>query len=248
MYIQEPNKTFFPTEIKKYTHIARDGACEERSEPVLHEHSVSILIEGGASFRTACIPQYLPELALGRLLTEGVIASPEDVEELRVAKDGHTVRVRLTRRSQGDSANPPALKPIPWTPEQIFALADRLSEGMPLHRQTFATHSCFLAQDGRLLFTCEDIGRHNAIDKAVGFALRQNISLAGCILYSSGRAPKDMVWKAIQAGIPVFVSKASPTCEAAALAEQYGLTLVCAARSDRMKLFAGTLPHQPDVF
>ena len=87
-------------------------------------------------------------------------------------------------------------------------------------------------------FSCEDIGRHNALDKVIGYALRHNIDLHQCMIYSSGRIPTDMTMKAIQAGIPVLSSKASPTSEAIELAREYHLTLICAARRDRMKVFA----------
>ena len=133
--------------------------------------------------------------------------------------------------------------PIPWKASQIFDLADRFHAGMPLHGQTFATHSCLLAKDGALLFQCEDIGRHNALDKAIGYALRHKIPLTECMAYSSGRIPTDMAMKAIRAKIPILSSKASPTAEAIELAKEYGLTLVCAARRDRMKLFAGPEPE-----
>ena len=64
------------------------------------------------------------------------------------------------------------------------------------------------------------------------------------MVYSSGRIPTDMTMKAIQAGIPVLSSKASPTSEAIELAREYHLTLICAARRDRMKVFASPdLPH-----
>ena len=54
---------------------------------------------------------------------------------------------------------------------------------MPLHEKTWGAHSCFLALGEQLLFSCEDIGRHNAIDKAVGYALKNGLSLEYCILY-----------------------------------------------------------------
>ena len=113
---------------------------------------------------------------------------------------------------------------------------------MPIHGKTWATHSCFLARRDDLLFECEDIGRHNALDKAIGYALRHGIDLKECIIYSSGRIPTDMAIKAVRAGIPLLASKASPSREAVTLAKGYGLTLVCAARRDRMKLFTGISP------
>ena len=82
------------------------------------------------------------------------------------------------------------------------------------------------------------IGRHNALDKVIGYALRHQIDLKECMVYSSGRIPTDMAMKAIYAGIPVLSSKASPTTEAIELAKTYRLTLICAARRDRMKVFS----------
>ena len=93
-------------------------------------------------------------------------------------------------------------------------MADAFADGSPLHGITFATHSCILAQKDHILFSCEDIGRHNALDKVIGYALRHNIDLHQCMVYSSGGIPTDMTLKVIHAGIPILSSKASPTSEA----------------------------------
>ncbi len=123
------------------------------------------------------------------------------------------------------------IEPIDWKADWIYALSKRFEEGMPLHSQTGATHSCFLMQEGKILFTCEDIGRHNALDKAIGYALRQGIDLKKCIVFSSGRIPTDMAMKAIQAGIPILASKASVSDAAIELAGEYGLTLLGKCRT-----------------
>lgn len=85
--------------------------------------------------------------------------------------------------------------------------------GWPLHGVTFATHSCLLARRDEILFSCEDIGRHNALDKVIGYALRHQIDLTECMVYSSGRIPTDMAMKAIYADSGAF-QQASPTTEA----------------------------------
>ncbi len=142
------------------------------------------------------------------------------------------------RGVMGEGLRLSPVEPMKWEKEWVFALADRLAEGMPLHQETFAVHSCFLSMRGEILFTCEDIGRHNAFDKVIGYALRNQVDLGQCIVYSSGRIPVDMAVKAIRAGVPVLAAKAVPTYEAVRLAKEYGLTLVCSARRDMMRVCA----------
>ena len=291
MYINEQYHDLPLLSQETYTYIGREGERHTDSEPVLEEHVIDVYINDRLTMKLICIPQFLTELVLGRLLTEGIIETVKDVEQIYICKHGLRARVML-RGNKGENetlqatvadSHPQAgrvalddgapqesftettpscctgnhilndyfltqkevepVAPIPWKASQIFDLADRFHAGMPLHGQTWATHSCFLAKDGQLLFQCEDIGRHNALDKTIGYALRHGIPLSRCMVYSSGRIPTDMAMKAIRAGIPILASKASPTAEAIALAKEYGLTLVCAARRDRMKLFAGTKPE-----
>lgn len=266
MYINEQYHHLAVLDTDSFQYIGRDGICREESEPVLKEHLIDVYVNDRLTMKLICIPQYLTELVLGRLLTEGIIGSVQDVEQIYICEHGTRARVILRENSPAPSSGyvetTPScctgnhilnnyflnhtqvrpVTPIPWEASWVFALADRFSEGMPLHSRTFATHSCFLAQGPQLLFQCEDIGRHNAMDKAIGYALRHNTDLQNCMLYSSGRIPTDMVMKAIRAGIPILASKASPSHEAVLLAKEYRLTLVCAARKDRMKLYAGIPP------
>ena len=78
----------------------------------------------------------------------------------------------------------------------------------------------------------EDIGRHNALDKAVGHMLLNNKEAEGCVLFTTGRVAADMVIKTVASGIPVLVSKAVPTTKALSLAKKYGLKLICNAWPD----------------
>lgn len=242
-----------------YTYIGRDGLVKEEREEVLGEHAVAVSINGTPAGKVTCIPEHLEELILGRLLTEGLIAARTDAAQLTFSEDAARVEVTLPGYDaapagsilRGNSTGNddyavaeamPCVTPIPWKPEWIFALADHFAAGTPLHEKTWATHSCILARDGQILFTCEDISRHNALDKVIGHALKNGIPLTQCTVYSSGRIPTDMAAKALRAGIPILASKASPTAAAVTLARRCRLTLICAARRDRMKLFS---PH-PD--
>ena len=105
-----------------------------------------------------------------------------------------------------------------------------MSAGLPLYQATHAVHSCFVLHRGRILCACEDIGRHNALDKAVGSVMLAGVPLHECVLYTSGRVPVDMVRKAIRAGVPALVSKTMPTVQSLELAQEYGLQLLCSRK------------------
>lgn len=233
----------------QYSCIFRDGSGQEEEKPLLVEHEVTVYLENTQEMEFVCSPQYLAELVLGHLYTEGYISGIGNIECISISEDGRTAEVALNGYSsyeiQQEKKCPNRIikrqmepvRQIQWEKDWIFQLADRFAEGMPLHGQTWATHSCFLARKGQILFECEDIGRHNAFDKAVGYALRNAIDLTECILYTSGRMPVDMVKKAIMVGIPVLAAKAVPTSESVRIAEAYGLTLIGAARRDQMRIF-----------
>ena len=228
-----------------YEFLGRDGETHEETEPILVEHMMDVYVNERLTMKLICIPQHLAELVLGRLFTEGIISSADDVDQIYICEFGKRARVILSKNKSGQSheenedyvAPTPTcctgnrvlndyfitdqpmtpVTPVPWKKQWIFDLADCFANGTPLHSQTWATHSCFLACDGEL---------------------------KKCVVYSSGRIPTDMVIKAIRAGIPVLASKASPSAEAVAMAKEYHLTLICAARRDRMKLFTGNNPTE----
>lgn len=248
--------------------LSRDGQTEKKTGVLLREHLTDVYINERLTMKLVCIPEHLPELVMGRLLTEGIIRTADDVKAIYICEYGAHARVYLNNAASKTDASGDFVEltptcctgnhilnddfrtcrslipvtPVPWKASWIFSLADRFAKGMPLHGETWCTHSCFLAMEDRFLFQCEDIGRHNALDKVIGYALLHEIDLTRCIIYSSGRIPTDMAEKAIRAGIPVLSSKASPTREAVELAEKYHLTLICNARQDSMRLYAGEPP------
>lgn len=213
------------------------------------EHAAVIYVNEQSAFRVVCTPQLLPQLALGRLLTEGWIASAEEVEQISVCAEGLKINIYLNhpltaRRAAaqevsscctdnvalGSPVEVQPLRAVPHLdvqPEWVDALAAAMSAGLPLYQATHAVHSCFVLHEGRILCACEDIGRHNALDKAVGSVLLAGVPLSECVLYTSGRVPMDMVRKAIRAGVPALVSKTMPTVQSLELAAEYGLQLLC---------------------
>ena len=134
----------------------------------------------------------------------------------------------------------------PWPgprpdPDVVRRLPEALRARQTLFDRTGGVHAAGLADaDGSLLVVREDVGRHNAVDKVVGHALREGLlPLRGTILMVSGRASFELVQKAVMAGIPMLAAVSAPSSLAADLAEESGLTLVGFLRGASMNVYAG---------
>ena len=101
----------------------------------------------------------------------------------------------------------------------------------------------YLANRERILYVREDIGRHNAFDKAIGSALIDGVDLSQCLLYTSGRVPTDMVVKAIRARLPLLVSKKVATDKTVEVARSLNLTLICRAMPDSFDVLSDPLEN-----
>jgi len=134
-----------------------------------------------------------------------------------------------------------------FAPAVLAALPDQLREAQRAFSRTGGLHAAALfTADGELLVVREDVGRHNAVDKVVGWALLDDrLPLAGHILLVSGRASFELAQKAVLAGIPLLAAISAPSSLAVDLAGEAGLTLVGFLRSPSMNVYAGAHRLRP---
>ena len=127
------------------------------------------------------------------------------------------------------------------SPVVLAGLPDRLREAQRVFASTGGLHAAGLfTTDGSLAVLREDVGRHNAVDKVIGWALRAGrLPLTGHILMVSGRASFELVQKAAVAGLPVLAAVSAPSSLAADLAEETGMTLVGFLRGNSMNAYTG---------
>ncbi len=238
--------------------VTPEGVRDNGGSVIVTEHFVDLFVNAQLFARLVCTPSDLPEMIIGRLITEGIIKNTEEVESLYVCESGRTVKVFLEREIELRSfvENEPTcctgnkvllekiagnqlskLSKAEWKPEWVFSLANEFANGSKIHKATKGTHSCYLSVNGEVVYASEDIGRHNALDKAVGFMVMKGYAPDKCILFTTGRVPTDMVKKAVAAGVPVLVSKAVPTDAAIEMAREYNLTLICKAWPDKFEIF-----------
>lgn len=135
----------------------------------------------------------------------------------------------------------PAEDPIRVDPEVLAALPGTLRARQRVFDRTGGLHAAGLfTAHGEPLVVREDIGRHNAVDKVMGWALMNDrIPAVGTVLMVSGRASFELVQKAVMAGVPVLAAVSAPSSLAAELAAETGLTLVGFIRGGSMNVYTG---------
>jgi FdhD protein len=144
-----------------------------------------------------------------------------------------TVRARAAFDVSGDG--------VSVTPAVLASLPDQLRGAQRVFDRTGGLHAAGLfTADGDLVCLREDVGRHNAFDKVVGWAaLDGRLPLGGHVILASGRASFELTQKALMAGIPVLASVSAPSSLAVELAEESGMTLVGFLRGTTMNVYAG---------
>lgn len=136
----------------------------------------------------------------------------------------------------------PASDDVVVTTSILATLPDTLRESQKVFDSTGGLHAAALFDaDGRMLVLREDVGRHNAVDKVVGWATGEDaVPLRGTILMVSGRASFELAQKAVMAGIPILAAVSAPSSLAVDLAEESGLTVVGFLRGENMNLYTHT--------
>ena len=241
-----------------------DGGCVENDSEIIHEHIIRLYINDDLYAKTTCTADDLAELVVGKLICERMIKGYGDISRIDINEDGSRAQVYLDKSIVLDSgimveptcctSNKVYLKPavtdyLRFDEEVIkkshkvelgtvFKIINAFSLGSNIHKSTKGTHSAYLAYKGEIVFDCEDIGRHNAMDKVIGYSAIHGMDPSDCIIFTSGRVPVDMVQKVIFARVPILISKAVVTDEALKLAKECGLTLICKAWPDKYEVFA----------
>ena len=126
--------------------------------------------------------------------------------------------------------------------EFLSALPDKLREAQAVFEKTGGLHAAALfdAGTGEMLVLREDVGRHNAVDKVIGWAVKENLlPLRGTVLMVSSRASFELAQKALMAGIPVLAAVSAPSSLSAEFAAEVGMTLIGFLRGDSMVIYTG---------
>lgn len=214
--------------------------CQQHNPTGMNQHTKTMLVEehilvlsgtGGLCKRFLCTPSHLAELAVGYLVSSGIIRGLDDITYLHISADGKNAQVQLANGLSGKPASLESLPPATCAPksEIVFDMVNAFIQESELYEQTHGVHGCLIWCDARILPLQVDIGRHNAMDKAIGNALLSGIDLRKACIFTSGRIPVDVVKKVIHSRIPVLLSKAVATHQAIQVAAEHHLSLCFSA-------------------
>ena len=191
----------------------REQEIFEKDDEVAVEHTLRIPLKNGIEDVVTCTPDYLEEMILARQYLAGDL-------------DGKEYGQDAAKTLESVSLN------------EIFSIArDSFENPGPLFTDTGCAHSCALIYKGETLCHIEDIGRHNALDKVIGFALKHKIPMKNAYIFSSGRISGDYLSKVVSAGFPMAVSRAAVTNEAVLLAEKENITMLGFIRKNNGNLY-----------
>ncbi len=243
----------------------RGGQLEGICDPVVIEAQLSIFVNRRELVQIACSPRDLVDLAVGYLLAEGILTEYDDllsaelrpgdqvwIETRHPVKDEGKSTVRYVNTCLGKGMLSPGISPgnaagsgLKFSARNLLKLITELDDQADTFKKTGGVHSAGLGQADRLMARYEDIGRHNAVDKAFGWAFRHRVSLEDKCLVLSGRIAGEILMKAVQNGVPLVLSRSAPTLKTVELAEEMGITIVGFARGERFNLY--THPERIEV-
>ena len=236
----------------------RGDRVEEVTGEIVREQPLTVYVNGERFLTLLCSPMQLDALVIGYLWMEKVIQELDDVVAVTVsAVDG---RADVTLRAPVDLPTeriltsgcgggitfridhrlfPRLHSRLRVTPHDIAQRMKDLFAAGAHYKASRGIHGAALADATRLLVVAEDVGRHNAVDKVKGEALQRGIPTEDRILLSTGRVSSEMLLKAARMGVPVVVSRTSPTEMAVGLAEQLNVTVCGYVRADTFNIYAG---------
>ncbi len=246
-----PEKYTTPYPAKK---IHSDGRAEDVKVLLAKECPVKLFLNGKLFTTLFSSPFELKELAIGHLITEGVVSFGE-IENVEVksnevyilTREDKQVKQTLSTETAGNAGKAGKAEK---TSTEIFVDSDSVFEPQAVfagtgylesdtYRLTRGTHlAALIASEGKLAVQIVDVGRHNAVDKAVGAAFLKGLDLSQHYMLSTGRQPAYMVTKAARAGIPLIATKSMPFDSGVEAAKKANVCLVGQLRKESMLIFA----------
>ncbi len=241
---------------------ADGGRSTQETREVIREGPLTIDVKDVGTYTIMCTPADLTALAVGFAFSEGIIERREDIHVLmKCPDDPNVIRMQVAQKdgankfqrhflivsscgicgSEDMEAMLAALGQVGdtlrLTNKELTALPDRLREQQKLFERTGGTHAAGLVRDGEYVALAEDMGRHNAMDKAIGMCLLRDIPTTGAAVVLSSRVSVEMVAKAARAGVELIAAVSAPSSLAIEAAQRCNITLCGFVRNGKATIY-----------
>ncbi|NQT24681.1 formate dehydrogenase accessory sulfurtransferase FdhD [candidate division KSB1 bacterium] len=236
---------------------------EKIVDVVTEEIPLTITVNDTELVTLLASPTDLKELAVGFLFTSGFITRFTDIQQITLDDTRWLLTIKLKEKKIDERLihkrmftsgcgrgtifynavdimhrNKKRLN-LNLDRKNILRMMKEFQENSPGFIETGGVHSAAIANEEKILVIREDIGRHNAVDKVIGFTLMNQMDLKNKILFSSGRISSDVIFKIQKTIMPAIISRSAPTDQACKHARAAGIILIGFARGQRMNVYNG---------
>lgn len=241
-----------------------NGHIENAEDIIVTEFPVTVKINEQEFVTMVCTPEYIQDMVIGYLASEGIIRKYEEIIDIWVQEKEGYVHVKIDKLNpyyqnfqnkryitsccgmsrQGfvfvnDALTAKKMNEIQvkLTPDDCFRLMNNLQISATIFQDTGGVHNAALCDLSGFMLSRMDIGRHNALDKIYGYCLKNDISIGNKIIVFSGRISSEILLKVAKIGCEVVLSKSAPTELALQLAEELGITTVGFIRNQSLNIY-----------
>lgn len=233
----------------------KDGEFFTSDHEVVIEAPYALWVNGRQILSVMTSPSHIEDFVVGYLYTEGMIRSADEIESLQIEKQtirvltSHKIHIRGGKKTIlsgcGGDASAFDISTLPRVTSNLVLdpawlhQAIRIVLDSDLHVRTGGIHVVGLVTSTEMITRTEDIGRHNALDRVIGYALRTGWDLSQTCVLISGRISSEMSRKCILAGIPAIASRGATTSLAIEMGVATGLTIIGFIRGGKMNVYTG---------
>jgi len=230
-----------------------DNRFSQGLHEVIEEVPFALFINGRHAMTAMLSPVQLEDFVTGYLFTEQIIKTVDEIESIKIENNRLSVITKNLFKVLGpkktilsgcggsasfiDTAKLPSIKSDFLIDSHTISSMIKGVLESELHIKTGGIHVVGLVSADGIIARSEDIGRHNALDRVIGYALRKNIDLSHTYAICSGRISSEMVRKCLIANIPVIVSRGATTTLAIDIAAKTGLCVIGFVRSSKMNIY-----------
>lgn len=261
---REEGIDFLKNTVKRTVTRYAQGNITEQEDSIVTEHPITIKLNQNEFATLVCTPEYIEDMVIGFLASEGVIRGYADIDDIWIQEKEGFAHVKTNyvnhfyekfhskryissccgKSRQGfvffnDAKMSHYLKDVnvKLTIEECFRLMEEMQKSSSVFIETGGVHNAALCSKDGMILSRLDIGRHNALDKIYGYCLRNQISLKDKVIVFSGRISSEILSKVAKIGCEVILSKSAPTDLALELAEELGITTVGFIRNNALNVY-----------